>query len=129
MSAHTDVGKYGERWVAQMLSQAGRVSMGGPADLEFEGVALEVKTARLSAINGRGERGYQFCLRRDRGKTNYAKADVVVLVPLSRACQPRAAFVIPVRDIDECKKIAILPDLSGKWEPYRNRWDLIAHEC
>jgi hypothetical protein len=129
MSAHTDVGKYGEVWVARVLARVGHVQMGGPADLEFEGVALEIKTARLSIINGHGARGYQFCLRRDGGKTDYRKADVLILIALNQVCQPKAVFVIPVDDIDENKKITMPPDLSSEWAPYLDRWDLLADAC
>jgi hypothetical protein len=126
MSRHNIVGQMGEELVAQLLSQVGKVAPGDEADLNFEGVEIEVKTATPSNYNGAGARGYQFCLRRA-GKTDVRKADVVVLICLNDDLAPRAAYVLPV-DLLRCdrSKISVPFSLDTRLAPYRDRWDVIA---
>ncbi len=109
----------------QMLTPIGEVTTESAADLTFEGIPLEVKTASPSKVNGRGEVGYQFCLYRE-GKTDYRKASVVILIALDGAGRPKGFFVVPVDRLAQRKKITVKADLSGKWAYWLDKWEEIA---
>ena len=123
---HYDVGMWGEELVAQRLSNAGEVELGaGPADLTFEGVPVEVKTARLGWPRGRQRKpGFQFCLHRD-GRDG-VEAPVVVFVLAGESIE---FFIVPAEEIGAAKKAVIPAEVdgyTGKYAPYRDRWDVLA---
>lgn len=122
MAEHNEVGAYGEQLVAGLLRTVGCVKPGRTADLCFEGIDVEVKTARLSAYNGR-DRGYQFCLERE-GHT-HVRAAVVVLV-----CMPEArCVVIPAIEVVGVRKIGLpeqLEGYAGRWAPFVEAWEVLA---
>jgi len=128
MALHNEVGALGEALVREALATVGRVDK-GRSDVRFEGVEIEVKTARPSRYNG-VTWGYQFLLvKRDAfGRTDVRKAQVLVLVCLDFAGAPRAVLVLPVTAVGERKKVTVPLDLQGQWREYLGRWDVIAEE-
>ena len=139
MSAHTDLGAWGEFLVARHLRPLGHIEPAHHADVRLviealgSAVELEVKTARLSAYNGQTP-GYQFCLTRKtptRVKTT-PKAPLVILICAPEGCHgdPAGVFVIPAEKIRHLSKVGLPHDLSnyaGRYARYRDRWDLIAN--
>lgn len=120
---HTDLGTWGEQITAEILETVAPVEPGRDADLRFAGsVEIEVKTARLSKYNG-CTLGYQFCIHRE-GHTSL-KAPVLVLIAVTPQLEP-AFFVIPADEVGQRRKVAIPANLSGRWETYRDAWDVIA---
>lgn len=127
MATHNEVGARGEFEVYSILSQIGTVSFDAKADLCFEGVEIEIKTARPSRYANR-ENGYhyQFCLQK-KGHTNFTKADVLILICLDMQGKPRTAFVIPTEQLRrDRKKLTIPYSLDTRLNSYRERWEVIA---
>ena len=124
MALHNDTGLLGELLVARHLSQVAPVQDGQSADLRFQGVEIEVKTALPSLYNGR-TLGYQFLLSK-RGHTNFRKADVLVLICLSEDIEPVATYVIPTANLRNRTKLTIPLNLGTRLAKYRDRWDVIA---
>ena len=122
---HNEIGDFGEQYIARLLAEAGEVTPGGPADLLFEGVSVEVKTARPSNYNGRNL-GYQFCLRK-RGHTDHRKAAVLILLCLGLRGQVRGVFVIPTEVIGERRKLTMPLNLSSKWAHWQGRFEVLAN--
>lgn len=122
---HIEVGAYGEMIVYQLLSETGaRVGLGNGADVTFEGVKIEVKTAKPSKFNGR-TLGYQFCLSKP-GHTDFRKSDILVLIPLDADGKPRAAYVIPTDKLGDRVKITMPMSLDTRFSGYREAWELLA---
>ncbi len=122
---HVELGAYGEMLVYQVLQETGgRVTLGGGADVIFEGIKIEVKTAKPSKYNGQ-TLGYQFCLSKP-GHTDFRKSDVLVLIPLDENDNPRAAYVIPTSVIGKRKKITMPMSLGSRFVDYREAWELLA---
>jgi hypothetical protein len=114
---NAEKGKWGEELILSLLLGIGKARPGGPADLIFEDCAVEVKTAMPSQINS-DRIGFQFCLTRQ-GKTDFRKADILILLAATRDRQPIAVWLIDPRTIPTGQqKITILPDLSGKWHEH-----------
>lgn len=120
---HIEVGAYGEMLVYQVLSETGgAVGLGDGADVTFEGVKIEVKTAKPSKYNGR-TLGYQFCLSKP-GHTDFKKSDV--LIPLDEHGKPRAAYVIPTGKLRDRAKLTMPLSLDTRFSVYREAWELLA---
>jgi hypothetical protein len=122
MAAHNALGAWGEALVAQTLREAGSVQFGGPADLVFEGVAVEVKTARATAPAGDREHRsprYRFLLRKVGHADLRGQVLVLVLAPAGEC------FVIPAAAVGARHLISI-GVRAGQWEPYRERWETLA---
>jgi len=127
MAAHNAAGALGERRVAQRLETVAPVATEDvPADLQFCGVDVEVKTATPSRPNGR-TLGYQFCLRKS-GHTDIGKAHVVVLVCLDHHMSTRFTYVIPVATLGNRRKLTLpMHPQEDHWlTPYRENWTIIA---
>ena len=130
MALHNEVGKLGERLVAERLAQAGPVTHGQDADLRWDGLEIEVKTAIPSLPSKRNRRmTYQFCVRRDGRKG--LRAPVMVCVCIDPARLTTETFVIPAREIAAAglKKVRIPYDVdgyAGRWAAYREAWEVIA---
>lgn len=123
-----DVGMYGESVVKQMLAGVGeahKVKQRYSGDINFLGCKIEVKTARMSQINGRKDKGFQFCLFKEKG-TDFRHSDILVLLALDEHLQMCAAWVIPTDRLGNRHKISIPLDLSGKWAYWLNQWEVIA---
>lgn len=121
---HIEVGAYGEALVYQVLSETGgRVGLGNGADVTFEGIRIEVKTAMPSRFNGR-TLGYQFCLSKP-GHTDFRKSHVLVLIPLDEHGKPRAAYVIPTDKLRDRAKITMPLSLDTRFSAYREAWELL----
>jgi hypothetical protein len=125
---HNELAAMGELYVARQLSATGLgVTMGGPADLLVEDVAVEVKAARPAPYRTGGYTGYQFCLHRQ-GR-NGLRAKVVVLLCYWDEGSDPVAFIIPARRLGKRRKVAIPGDpwtYSGRWSRWYRRWETIA---
>jgi hypothetical protein len=123
---HIEVGAYGEMLVYQVLQETGgRVGLGNGADVTFEGVKIEVKTAKPSKYNGK-TLGYQFCLSKP-GHTDFRKSDILVLIPLDANGSPRGAYVIPTGKLRDRVKITMPLSLETRFSAYREAWELLAN--
>ena len=125
-----ELGNLGEAWVYRQLQSAGlAVTMGGPADLQVEGLPVEVKTARPKRYRGDGRKGYQFCLSKP-GHTDHTKAAVVVCLCWWDIASDPVAFVIPSSRLGDLRKVVIPTaqpwTYSGKWSRWYRRWETIA---
>lgn len=130
MAAHNELGYAGEAWVATMLRYVAPVEAGQVSDLRFEGLEIEVKTARPTRWgDGRGRRQYQFLLYK-RGHTDARPSDAIVLVCMEHPQTPRPTFfVIPTVEVEDRQKLGIPEDLDnyeGQWAPYREQWPVLA---
>ncbi len=122
---HIEVGAYGEMIVYQLLSETGAtVALGDGADVTFEGIKIEVKTAKPSKYNGK-TLGYQFCLYKP-GKTDFRKSDVLVLIPLDEDGKPRAAYIIPTDKLRDRAKLTMPLSLDTRFSVYREAWEILA---
>ena len=125
MAAHNDVGAVGEALTRQHLAQVAPVQRSAVADVQCNGVEIEVKTATPSLYNGK-TRGYQFKLY-DPGHTDFKRADVLVLICLDDAANPAAVYVLPTSRLpDKRTKITIPLSLRSPFNVFRDRWDVIA---
>ena len=130
MAPHTDLGRWGEDFIANLLHQATgvRPTPGIRADLNFGGAEIEVKTAKPSDYNG-NNKGYQFCILR-KGHTRL-KAPILILicVRLNDINNPDV-FVIPARHIRPNRHKITLPldtaNYQGQWARFRWALQLIA---
>lgn len=125
--SHVAIGQYGEALVREMLSSVAPVE-DGPSDMRWMGCDIEVKTARPSNYNGMGTLGYQFFLRgKRRHKTDYRKADVLVLIGLDCEGQPALCYVLPVEMLRDDRRILKIPLTgSARLAEYRDAWELLA---
>jgi hypothetical protein len=134
MSQHTDLGHWGESFIASLLHQATGIQAlsGRQADLNFGGTEIEVKTAKPSNFNGDGAQGYQFCITRE-GHTQL-KAPLLILVCV-RPWDPEnpEVFVIPAKYVrPKLRKIGLPLDTTryrGTWANFRWALHLIADYC
>ena len=124
MSAHTELGAWGEAYVAALLAQVAPVEPAQRADLRWMGLEIEVKTARPTKPTDHHHRRprYQFLLRK-RGHSEQ-RGDVVILV----LADTRICYVLPAAVVGARRKL-VLPVQArkdGLWAEYRERWDLLA---
>jgi len=129
MAAHTDLGNFGEQWIAAILGDIAPVEPGARADLRFLGLELEIKTARPRPYRSGNDLGYQFCLTRD-GHTDHTKADIVILLCLTPDLTIYP-YIIPAGQIGDRRKIVIpTPDpetYTGQWSPWLAKWEILAN--
>lgn len=115
MALHNDIGKLGERLVAEHLRQIAPVTQGAVADLRLADlVEIEVKTAVPSrASKGNANPTYQFCIQRDGRKG--LRAPVLVCVCLDPTSLDVVTFVIPAQEIEAAglKKVRIPYRMGG----------------
>lgn len=78
MSTHTDLGVWGETYVAEKLSAIAPVERSAQSDLRWLGLEIEIKTARASNRGDSRRPRWQFCLERSGHTTQ--RGDVVILV-------------------------------------------------
>lgn len=128
-----NVGAYGEMLVARALRATG-VQVERPrrgADLVFEGVPIEVKTARLTRnYNLSGGNAYQFFLRgTGRHKTDFHHSKILVLLCVADDLTPVACYVIPTKAIEPDRKVyKVRESLQTPLADYYERWELLADE-
>jgi hypothetical protein len=121
MAAHTDLGTWGEHYVAGMLSNVAPVKDGKRADLRVLGLEVEVKTARPSkAERDRKHPRYQFCLRREGHHTDM-HGDILVLV----LADTGECYVIPRDDVPNVRILKLGPQ-TERLSPYLENWEVIA---
>lgn len=121
MAAHTDLGAWGEAYVAGKLATAGKVQPGVRADLRFLGLEVEVKTARPSRADpDRRRPRYQFCLRREGHHTDM-HGDVLVLVLAPEG----TCYVIPREDVPDVRILRLGPRTT-RLDPYLENWEVLA---
>lgn len=116
-------GDMGENQVFEILRGLGYSPKWGMiADIEIEGMPIEVKTSNITAYRADGRRGYQFCLRRD----GHCKIQDGILVLVCTGNEETAYFVIPTDKVENRRKIAI-PNTDprryrGMWSDYLDAW-------
>jgi hypothetical protein len=121
MARHTELGAWGEDLVRQRLEAVAPVEAGERADLQVEGIEIEVKTARPSRSDrDRRRPRYQFCLRREGHHTDM-HGDVLVLV----LAPERTCYVIPRAEVPHVRVLKLGP-CTERWEPYREAWWVLA---
>lgn len=120
MSAHTELGAWGEAYVAARLADVAPVEPAQRADLRWMGLEIEVKTARaIRRGDGKGRARWHFCLRRA-GHTEQ-RGDVVVLV----LAETGRCYVIPATAL-RGQRIVCIGHQTGQFTEYAERWELLA---
>lgn len=119
MSAHTELGTFGEAYVADKLATIAPVERSPCADLRWLGLDIEVKTARASTSGECRRPRWQFCLERAGHTTQ--RGDVVILVLQETRC----CYVIPAAALQGRRKLSISPR-PGKFTCYAEAWDVLA---
>ncbi|MFP4346434.1 MAG: hypothetical protein ACLFU8_17245 [Anaerolineales bacterium] len=121
MARHTELGAWGEDLVRRRLATVAPVAAGERADLQVEGIEIEVKTSRPSrADQDRRRPRYQFCLRREGHHTDM-HGDVLVLVLAPEG----TCYVIPRPEVPRARVLKMGP-CTERWEPYREAWWVLA---
>lgn len=97
----------------------------GGADLVVGSTTIEVKgSSRVSAgVNRR--KTFCFTLFRNNGRSKNVEEDILLLICRSK---PNSFYVIPGKEIQHLTTIKICSDpkkYSGKWNQYKDRFDLI----
>lgn len=129
MAAHNELGAWGEAYVAHRIQTelGGQVCAGIFADLRWQGVEIEVKTAKPSIYNGQKARGFQFCIKR-RGRQGLL-GEVLVLVHVVKG-KPVTSLVIPAKDVGQRSMIKVPFDIaSSRYAAYENQWPLLLTYC